>query len=353
MQKLSEEEYLHKALKIWGIDKEYIDERIKDRIGISAIEKLYQYYNSGIKNELIFNDEGRIDLEKIHFEKSMIKVNNSSKAYGWIIFPDLSTGLLKIGLEQKDEEAGKKSRYATLISMIIARKMGIESASYYLTTNKINNKVKNELGYVYTPNFLKENEEFISGLDIGTDSVVRMELRGCTSNIDMERVEKGLEIYLKNRRFGKEEINSVRKSFIKQCIVSKILENRDEANRNWGIIISNNENEEQQIQRNVKIAPMYDFEYNLQDKYTVEERTINENKDIDEFINHYSKEEWFNEWINDKVLKLDMEEVYKSVLETSKITIPNQYRKEFKNKTEQSINKIKNIYNKDIKSSER
>ena len=203
MQKLSEEEYLKKALRLWGIDEDYIDARIRTKTGINQIIELYKCYDSGVKNELIFNDEGRIDLDKIKFEKSMIEVNNSSKAYGWIIFSDLSTGILKTSLEcmERDEEAGIKARYATLMSMTVARKLGIEAAQYYLTTNRAEADVKNELGYIYTPNFVKENEELISGLDIDKDINVRMELRGCTNNIDMKHIEKALEIYLKNRKF--------------------------------------------------------------------------------------------------------------------------------------------------------
>lgn len=345
MQKLNKDDYLRKALKIWGIDDKYIEDRIKNRMGITPMEELYKYYNLEEESKLVFNDEGRVDLDKIKFEKSMIEVNNSSKAYGWIILPDLSTGLLKIGLEQKDKEVGTKSRYATLVSMSVAKETGIESATYYLTTNKINDKVKNELGYIYTPNFLKEGGELISGLSIATDSEVMTELRGNMNSNDMARIEKALTIYLNNRRFSEEEIEETRKNLIKQCIISKILSNKDEANRNWGIIISE--------QRNVKLAPMYDFEYCLQDKYEVSKREINGSENLNEFIKYYSKEEWFNEWIHNRVLNLDMDNVYKGVLDTCKISVPNNYKEEFKNRIEQSINTIRNVYNKEIEQIER
>lgn len=347
MQKLNEEEYLRKALKLWGINKDCIENRIKDRIGIAPVEELYKCYESEVSSELVFNNEGKVDLEKMKFERSMIDVNNSSKAYGWIIFPDLSVGMLKSSFEniKNNKEDGKRARYATLVSASVAKELGIESATYYLTTNKINDKLKNELGYIYTPNFLKYGEELISGLDISTDSDVMTGLRGNVNGNDMKRMEKALTIYLNNRRFSQEEIEDTRRNLIKQCIISKILGNKDEANRNWGIIISK--------QRNVRLAPMYDLESCLQDKYINSLREINGSTELSNFISHYSKEEWFNEWINDKVFNLDIESVYRGMLETSKITIPDNYRKEFKNKIEQSINTIRNVYNKKIEQSER
>lgn len=347
MQKLNEEEYLRKALKLWGIDKDCIENRIKDRIGITPVEELYKCYESEVSSDLVFNNEGKVDLEKMKFERSMIDVNNSSNSYGWIIFPDLSTGILKRGLEsmERNNEIGKSSRYATLVSMMVARNLGVESATYYLTTNKINDKLKNELGYIYTPNFLKYGEELISGLSISTDSDVMTGLRGNVNGNDMKRMEKALTIYLNNRRFSQEEIEDTRRNLIKQCIISKILGNNDEANRNWGIIISK--------QRNVKLAPMYDFEYCLQDKYEVSKREINGSRELDKFIKYYSQEEWFNEWVYNKVFNLDMESVYRGMLETSKITIPDNYRKEFENRIGQSINTIKSIYNREIEQSER
>ena len=355
MQKLEEQEYLRKALKIWGINKKCIDDRIKDRIGIAPIEELYEYYHKGANSNLIFNNDGRVDLEKMNFKKSMIDVNNSSKAYGWIIFPDLFTGILKNSLEniERNNEDGEKARYATLVSMIVARKLGIESANYYITTNKIDDKTKNELGYIYTPNFLKENEEFISGLHIVTNSIVMDEFRGDLNHLDMKRIEKALIIYLNNRRFNPEKIESVRRNLVKQCIVSKILGNKDEANRNWGIVVSNNENQDEVIKRNVKMAPMYDLESCLQDKYINELREMNGNVELSEFINNYLKEEWFNEWIKDKVLNLDMSEVYKDTINESKINIPNNYQEEFNNKIKNSIDEIKEAYNKEIKQEER
>lgn len=347
MQKLNEEEYLRKALKLWGIDKDCIENRIKDRIGITPVEELYKCYESEVSSDLVFNNEGKVDLEKMKFERSMIDVNNSSNSYGWIIFPNLSTGILKKGLEsmERNNEIGKNSRYATLVSMMVARNLDIESATYYLTTNKINDKLKNELGYIYTPNFLKDGEELISGLSISTDSDVMTGLRGNVNGNDMKRMEKALTIYLNNRRFSQEEIEDTRRNLIKQCIISKILGNNDEANRNWGIIISK--------QRNVKLAPMYDFEYCLQDKYEVSRREINGSEQLSEFVKYYSNKEWFDDWIHNRVLNLDMENVYRGVLAISKINVPDNYKEEFKGKIQQSINTIKNVYNKEIEQGER
>lgn len=347
MQKLSEKEYLRKALKLWGINKDCIENRIKDRMGIAPMEKLYQHYKSGVSSELVFNNEGKVDLEKMNFERSMIDVNNSSKAYGWIIFPDLSVGMLKSSFEniRNNKEDGKRARYSTLVSASVAKELGIESATYYLTTNKINDKIKNELGYIYTPNFLKDGEELISGLSISTDSEVMTGLRGNVNDIDMNRIEKALIIYLNNRRFSQGEIEETRRNLIKQCIISKILGNKDEANRNWGIIISK--------QRNVRLAPMYDLESCLQDKYINDLREINGSSELGKFISYYSKEEWFNEWINDKVFNLDMDKVYIGVQETSKTTMPDNYRKEFTNEIKESINTIRKVYNKEKEQSER
>ena len=98
---------------------------------------------------------------------------------------------------------------------------------------------------------------------------------------------------------------------------------------------------------------MYDFEACLQDKYVYDERKINNKTDLKEFIAYYSKEKWFDEWVNDKILNLNMDEVYKDILKTSKIDIPDNYKNKFKENIEQSISNIKNIYNKEKEQSER
>ena len=354
MKRISEEEYLKKALKLWGIQDDYIEDRLKDRMGIKPVEELYKSYN-GEKVEFTFDENGRLEIEKLHGLRSMIEVNNSSKAYGWMILPDLSTGILKVSLEQikNDKEDGIKARYATLTSMGIARKLGLESAQYYLTTKNVNEKLKNELGYIYTPNFVKENEELISGLDMSTDMETLIQIRGDINCVDMKRNEKLIGIYLKNRKFPEEDIETVRRNFIKQCIFGKIINDGDEANRNWGIIVKNENvyNEKTQsnsIKRKVKMAPMYDFEYGFQTKYINTYRTVNGSSDIKDFINHYKKETWFKEWTENEVCKLNMDEVYEEVLNSSKIEIPEEYKEIFSKQVKEKIKIIRECINKEI-----
>lgn len=353
MKKINEEEYLKKALKLWGIQEDYINDRIKDRTGIKPVEELYEFYN-GKKIEFTFDENGRLEIEKLHALKSMIQVNNSSKAYGWMILPDLNTGILKVSLEQikNDKEDGIKARYATLTSMGIARKLGLESAQYYLTTNNINEELKNELGYIYSPNFVKKDEELISGLDMSADMETLIEIRGDINCVDMKRNEKLIRIYLKNRKIPEEKIEEVRRSFIKKCVFDKIINDADEANRNWGIIIKNENvyNEKTQsnsIKRSVKMAPMYDYEYGFQTKYINTYRTINGSSDIKDFINYYKKEEWFKDWTENTVFKLNMDEVYEEVLNSSKIEIPIEYKDVFSKQVKEKIQTIQECISKE------
>lgn len=353
MEFLNEEEYLKKALKLWGIREDYIEDRIKDRMGIKQVEELYEFYD-GKNVDLYFDENGRLDLEKMHPIKSMIQVNNSSKAYGWMILPDLTTGILKVSLEkiERNKEDGIRARYTTLAAMGIARNLGLESAQYYLTTNNEEGDFKSELGYIYSPNFLKENEELISGLDMSTDMQTLMEIRGDMNNVDMIRNEKLINVYLKNRRFSSEEIEEVRRDFVKQCIFRKIINDSDEANRNWGIIVKNEsmyneKNQNNSIKKTVKIAPMYDFEYAFQTKYKNVYRTINGSADIEDFINYYKKEEWFKNWVNEVVCNLDMDDVYNEVFNSSKIKIPEEYKIYFSEEVKEKLKEIKECINKE------
>lgn len=340
---LNEEEYLRKAMKIWGMHPEYIDFNLKSRQGIKGLEKLYSKYN-GKPTELIFDENGRLDIDKMGYVETAVGVSGTAKLAKWILHPDLSTGIIKRGMEYSNhikdsnekEKIGKKCRYTTLTAMAIADLMGQDVARYYIVKEK--NESDQNLPRIYTPNFLKNNEELFSFLNISDDSNIMYKFRGNGMFVDIDTEIQKLEYFLYSRRFPSEQIEQVKKDFIKQCIVSKICNNKDEAKRNIGIVVSNN-NKENKIERNVKMAPMYDLENCFIPEVCIWEREVGGDKSLKGVIDKYTKLDWCNDWLKKAIKNINnLDQVYDRVKQMSNIEVPEEYRKIFNEQIIQNIN---------------
>ncbi len=117
----------------------------------------------------------------------------------------------------------------------------------------------------------------------------------------MEYTVQEIEKWCSLRKFPKEQIEEVKRDFIKQSLFNKLVNRTDETNGNFGLIASKG---------NVRLAPGFDYDHSFSTKkIPVVRRTVNGNdSSIEGFVQCYSKYEWFRNWIPEVISNIDVEQ---------------------------------------------
>ena len=319
---LNKDEYANKITSLMEIDEE--NKKIFISRNSLTIDKMYEEYkkNGGKKVDLSrCKDVDEITHLKI---ANSFEVKDASFASNWIVLPDLQKVLVKNILTDKYT---KKERFYSLCNHLIcpeiSNKLGQESAEYYISQNK------NGICLI-TPSFLQTGEKLISGHQIN-------KMRITPGQISIERELDNLESFILCNHGSNEDIEESKRNYIKQAIFWYITENRDQADRNWGEIVSNN---------GCRYAPNfdYDFCFGKEDFGPGNYRVSDQN--IGAAISKYKDQPWFIEWFKNKVVGLDIESVSKRVEEC----IPDKYKGSFeeymgnaKDTIQKKISKVKDI----------
>lgn len=119
----------------------------------------------------------------------------------------------------------------------------------------------------------------------------------CSMEYTLDQIENWCTL----RKFPKEQIEEVKKNFIKQSLFNKIVNRTDETNRNFGLIVSKG---------NVCLAPGYDYDHSFDTvkKQTVNRTVGNNDSSIEGFVEYYSKYDWFKNWIPKVISNIDIEQ---------------------------------------------
>ena len=96
--------------------------------------------------------------------------------------------------------------------------------------------------------------------------------------------------------------------------------------------------------KSVRMSPMYDLNSCFQHKYRDHERVANGSPEVDAMVKNYIGEEWFRQWLEEKVLTFDVNELYANVKKDSNIEVPEIYQKDFSNRLNRNIQKVRNVY---------
>ena len=143
-----------------------------------------------------------------------------------------------------------------------------------------------------------------------------------------------IETFLQNKNIKKEYIENIKKDFLKQTFFFKLIDNKDQNNRNWGIIFGKDK---------VELAPLYDFEFCFGNKIKNNiERYIGDKKtDILSFIQSCKNMDWFINWIKQSIDDLNMEIVYKNVELGLNQKLGNSTKEDYTSKLLNKINEVK------------
>ena len=225
-----------------------------------------------------YDEQGNLIIKSNRFIVSKTPVSNYSFTNGWIL-------LLQPGVINREGVQGRMALVKThigdkfpeyyqgidaeitmannFILPEIAKQFGLDVAEYYNVSfedceelqNKDNyrtigktkiQKIEPEKRYLLTLSFKNSDEELIHYADIVSS---RYEL--CASKM-LEQIVQ----YLQIRRISQEDIENIKRNFIKQCIFNKFIDYSDEHNLNGGILVTNAESE-----KRARLAPCYDLDF--------------------------------------------------------------------------------------------
>lgn len=307
-----------------------IEEKIQyiKQNNIELFERMINAYNE-YKNKYIgksfFEDKYLVDLTEVEvffYDRYSAKGNNFE---GWFYLADFHEYLLKQIVPYRLIKNGNQFKVITnnMIIPELVRASGLESAEYYISTYYEKDDGGKE-EFLVTPCFLSEGEELIHLEDVFYQN-----------EADIVKVEKNIVEFLTLRHFKKYQIENVRNEYIKQAFISKFFRNCDENNSNVGIIIDKD--------RNVRLAPMFDFDYYCGVERTCNtnfEKKVNGKIDIQSFIEYYKTFDWFMDWLKNDFLTIDFNSLdfYKG--NKNKLKLGNQTIQEYKDFFEARKNRV-------------
>lgn len=323
---LNENEYLLKLYFLLNEDTAKIDkiENIEEKViyiqkkhhdFFCKAQNAYNEYKNKYQGKSFFDSEFWVDLRssEIFFNnRDLVRGNNSES---WFYLADLNEYLLKQIVPYRLIKNGNQFK-AVINNMImpeLVKACRLKSAEYYVSTYYEKDEGEEE-SFLVTPCFLSEGEELIHIEDVAY-----------VNENEIINVEKNIVEYLTLRHFKKEQIENVRKEYVKQAFVSKFFDNCDENNGNVGIIVDKD--------RNVRLAPMFDFDYYCGLERTCNtniKKTVNGKIDKQSFIEYYKTFNWFMEWLNNNFLAIDFDSIdfYKN--NKNKVEIPKEILQEYK-----------------------
>lgn len=336
MPKLSKDEYIIKAARLYGLGDIEI-EGLKNHLNgtmpndfierrCAALFRLYDIYNSKEYNEHIDPDaDGLITLNDYAFEISRRRLADSKIGKFWILSSNLDAYLATVpanmssAIESQYLNISEKNNF--LIPQL-AKQIGIDATIYYkgeYTNDEMNGALEK---YHLTKNFLKDNETLIRG-----SSFIKCNPNKLMLDLDkiLEITDKYVKKHYKKHKLPQEDLEAARKEIrqglIKQTLFNKIVFNENESNEKWGLIVGED--------NRLRLAPLfsYDFCANVKTIGRMQHRVVNGNKEyIEDFTLKYSKEPWFKEWIENAVLDLDLDKAITDMERKTGVTLTDEER---------------------------
>lgn len=336
--KLSKQEYIIKAAKLYGLGKVEIEALKNHLSGKNTNEyierrcdflfRLYDIYKSQEYNEHLDPDEkGIINLNDFSFERSKRRLADSKIGIYWILSSNLDTYLVTVPpnrfTEIKDKyiEISEKNNF---LLPQIARQMGLNATVYYKGEYTDENGTFST--HHLTKNFLYDEETLIQGNSIVKDNPKRKRI-----NFEslLETTDKYIKKYYKKNKLPESDLIKVRaeirEGLIKQTLFNKLVFNENESNEKWGLIVCND--------KNLRLAPIFSYDYSAGVEPTgkVHHRAIQGSKeDIPSFMLQYSKERWFRDWIERKVLTLNLDRAISDMTRRTGVELTDEEKEYYK-----------------------
>lgn len=314
-------------------------------------EKEYKNYleKNGVKKEIdgkanFFNmtENGEVILENSKSCKSELDITNYTNCLGWILLSDKKTmGLLKLPFGDVYRNLTKEQYdlaiYNNILLPQIAKQFHNDSALYYIAKQDKKKSTYNEnRKFILTLDFKEKDEELIYG------EKMLEKMQYDINELRIEQLLFAIEDYLIEIGARNQDIENIRKNFIKQTIYNRFVKQADENNHNWGILINKDT-------RRARIAPLYDLDCCCDIGPLKKHKRIDKEGGTTQFesiINQFKNEEWFNIFIQETINEFDINKAIKDSKKQTNITLPENIQKIYKEFFGQRFYELKNSYEK-------
>ena len=215
---------------------------------------------------------------------------------GYYMFSDGSIYIAKTPLYYYKGTSGVSDpncKFNALIAEGIAKELGISTSENVLSKRE-NGQVR-----ILSKYFLDPNEELVEFYDHNEGNGISGVYNELNSSLSL-------------RNYSKNQIDSTCMEFLKQEFLAKLIGLQDQKCDNTGIIISMDESGN----RSVRMAPMFDYDYSFKPAENVGYRVrfaTNGKADIASFIEDFSDNKEFLEFVRNSIDNLDMEKVYERI----------------------------------------
>lgn len=351
MAKLTKIEYILKAAKLYGLAEHEIkglERTIKGETEDPFIMKrnaklfsMYEKYSSKDYNERMQADEeGIINLDDYYFIISKRRLLDSKIGNYWVISSNLDSYLVTDPHSQdiKDRFVNISEKNNFLLPQL-AKQLDVPATVYYKAKNT-EGKSKNKISFM-TKDFIQAGETLIPGTSIYKR---KNDKRRVNFEALLEATDKYIKRYAKKNKMSEEDLQKTRedarKGLIKQTIFNKIVFNDNENNSKWGLIAGED--------KSLRLSPLFSFDYCAGSETTNKShhRVIYRNReDIDAFISEYGTEDWFKDWIREKVIPLDIDKAIQEMTYETGVSLTDEEEEYYKFSIEKMYSKVIEAYN--------
>lgn len=288
------------------------------------------------ENYFEYSENGEIIIKNGDYNNSSIDVGNYTNCIGWILLKDNRTmALLKYTFGDIYRNLTKDQYYIALYNNIllpqIAEQLQNECAKYYIVKG---NKLSNNVRHLLTIDFKSRGEELIHGEEILEQA------GGDINELDIKNIISHLEKYLIESGVNSQDINTIKKEFIKQSLFNRFVKQSDENNHNWGILINSENNR-------ARIAPIYDLDCCCD--IGTSRKHIRTTQDgskysISGFIKDFGKYKWFSTYIQEVLENFDINKAIQSSRIATRVEIPESIQNYYKDFFGERYYELKNAF---------
>lgn len=302
--------------------------------------KLEQNTPLTISDRNYFNcdNEGNVLLSQSKCQKSNIDMTKYSSCIGWILLNDGKTMALIKNLfgdvyRDLNKEDYNIAMYNPILLPEIAMQLQNKSAKYYLARRQIKGKERqNSMKYILTIDFKHKGEELIDGKEI-------LRKMGEEENeLNIEKLTQILEDYLIEHGYRGENIERCKRDFIKQTFFNKLINEMDENNGNWAILINQRENR-------CRMAPCYDMDCScgIAKKSKIQRKNNDGTIGIESFILQMKSQDWFRNYLEEVVNDFDLSKAFETAKKYTNINIPDIVKNRYTTFFNERIQLIKSM----------
>lgn len=291
-----------------------------------------------------WSEEGDVLLNKNILRKSNKIIEDGSTCINWCMLNDQYTMiLLKRPLGDIYRENSIEDYYIALYNNVLLPEISLQlrnsCAKYYLA--KMDQK-KDKTNYIITIDFKKPNEVLIHG------SEILEKMSGDTSEKNIEKLIQVLKAYLTKKGFLDLDIKRVEQDFIKQTLFNRFIQQNDEHNNNWGIVIDEREN-------SVRLAPSYDMDCSCEVKKPkkIHRQTNDGCSNLESILRQYQEKSWLQSYVKDILNEFNIEKAFEDTKKYTNKEIPNdlkgRYRRFFSERMQELGKAYHKVYEKEEK----